>query len=277
MCTLPQTIDNLIIWVYNISRKKELLMSKTEVKEKVVDLLKEVQPQEGKEILAEIIKGIDTEEIKRREERLKKIKDLDELFSNQIKKWQEAGCPEQVMKMFKLLRDAVTGKAYKITPGKGNLPFLLCPGKTLSLYSLMAMVHNNNEVGRVYLLNPNAVTDQIEVPENPYAIFDVEIGKKTLGKSVKTAAKTIRAKGRLEIVNTESIALCIQTDVLKEHSVVATGSRCGGDLSVSSAPSVYIDNGGTPRLEPVTIEEAHFEKGSPSCSSRGFDRQLVVS
>jgi hypothetical protein len=233
-------------------------MKEQEIVGKVVEVLREVPPEKIDEVVVKAKNQLESEGKKIKKE------DLEKLFSNQIKRYEDANCPEQVIKLLKDLRDSVIEKASKMTLGKGNLPFLLCTGKTLSLYSLMAMVKNSDKVGYNYL-TPTDVTDQIETPDDPYAIFDVEDGEAMLGKSMQDAEKAIKAKNRFVLTAAEAIALCIQTDVLKRHYVDAPGSRYG---SAGEAPDVYLGRDDRPGLGWDYLGGAVSEWGSASCGSR---------
>ncbi len=133
----------------------------------------------------------------------------------------------------------------------------------LGICGLMAIVRNGDKVGYTYL-DPNEMTDNEEIPKNPYHIYDVETGKATLGKSPEDAEKIIKKQNRLRHITDEDIAVCVHTDVLSDHYLWSTGSRCRHSGGV---PGVYL-SGDRPRLDWRCAGGSDGGWGSASCRSR---------
>lgn len=186
------------------------------------------------------------------------------LFDSQIETLKSRGCPQAILEAFGNQRDAVLSKAAEMEIPEGHIPFVpVIPRSYMGIYGLMPMVRNGDKVGYTYL-DPNEMTDNMEVPKAPYFIYDVEDGKDMLGKSPEKAEKLIKEQNRSCLTADEGIAVCVHKDVLSEHYVDCTGSRCGRSDEV---PVVYLRDG-RPGLSWSDADDSVDGWGSASCRSR---------
>ena len=118
-------------------------------------------------------------------------------------------------------------------------------------------------MGYAYL-KPTAITDMVEIPDEPYYIFDVEDGESTKGMSPEKAEKTFKSQRRSALTAAEVMALATHTDVLSRHNLWASGSRCNAAVLV---PSVWL-NGDRPGFSWSCTDSSFSECGSPSLGSR---------
>ena len=222
--------------------------------EKLVEVLREVPPEERDEVVVKAKNQLEEEE----KESKRKKEDLEKLFDSQIKKMIDRGCPLEIVNMLREQRDRVLQKVSEITIGKKHIPFLPVISRIyLSIYSQMQMVRNGDKVGYTYL-KPSEITDVVETPQDPYYyIFDVEDGEAMLGKSPQNAEKTIKQQNRRGLTEVEVIALAIHTDV--RHCVDALGSRCGSER----APGLWLF-GDRPRLLWRSLDSASDGWGAAS-------------
>jgi hypothetical protein len=194
-----------------------------------------------------------------------KREDLEKLFDSQIQTLKDRGCPEQIVELLAEQKSSVLLKASEMTFEDGHIPFIpVIPRTYRSPYDLMAMVRNGDKQGYTYL-NPTAITDEVETPDKPYYIYDVEDGKALLGKSPEDAEKILKKQSRSPLTAAEVMALTTHTDVLKEHYVWATGSRYFGSDVV---PDVSLGSGARRWLGWIHITISASFLGSPSCGSR---------
>ena len=227
--------------------------------EKLVEVLREVPPEERDEVVVKAKNQLEEEE----KESKPKKEDLEKLFDTQIKILKDRGCPAAVIiDMLQEQRDDVLQKASEIPIGKKHIAFLpVIPRTFLSIYTQMQMVRNGDKIGYTYL-KPSEITDVVETPADPYYIFDVEDGEAMLGKSPQNAEKTIKQQNWRGLTEVEVIALAIHTDVLSRHHVDALGSRYGSD----GVPSLWLDGDG-PRLGWGPLDNADDWWGAASCRS----------
>ena len=189
---------------------------------------------------------------------------LEKFFDVQIATLKDRGVPEQIVEIFWNQKVAVLKKASGITFGKGNIPFLpVIPRIFRSPYDLMAMVRNGSRAGYT-LLNPTAISDVVDAPNEPYYIYDVENGESMRGKSPEVAEKILKQQKRSPLTAAEAMALAVYTDVLLRHHVWAAGSRYGGSDRV---PIVYLVDG-RPGLDWYYADFSDDRWGSASCGSR---------
>jgi len=221
--------------------------------EKLVEVLREVPPEERDEVVVKAKNQLEEEE----KESKRKKEDLEKLFDSQIKKMIDRGCPLEIVNMLREQRDRVLQKVSEITIGKKHIPFLpVIPRTFLSIYTQMQMVRNGDKIGYTYL-KPSEITDVVETPADPYYIFDVEDGEAMLGKSPQNAEKTIKQQNRRGLTEVEVIALAIHTDV--RHCVDALGSRCGS----GGVPFLWLD-GDLPELDWGSLDLAGGRWGAAS-------------
>ncbi len=171
---------------------------------------------------------------------------------------------EAIIKIFQDKRNETLNKAVEMEIPAGNLPILsVIPRSYLGTCGLMAMIRNGEKIGRSYL-NPNKITDNEDIPDEPYFALDIENGKATLGESPKDAEKIIKSQDRLCHILDEDIAVCIHTDVLLDRCLWSTGSRY---WSTDRVLGVYLD-GNAPRISYGSVDDSLYGRGSASCRSR---------
>jgi len=223
--------------------------------EKLVEVLREVPPEERDEVVVKAKNQLEEEE----KESKPKKEDLEKLFDTQIKILKDRGCPAAVIiDMLQEQRDDVLQKASEIPIGKKHIAFLpVIPRTFLSIYTQMQMVRNGDKIGYT-CLKPSEITDVVETPADPYYIFDVEDGEAMLGKSPQNAEKTIKQQNWRGLTEVEVIALAIHTDV--RHCVDALGSRCGS----AGVPTLWLHDA-EPRLDWVNLDGARDRWGAASC------------
>ena len=222
--------------------------------EKLVEVLREVPPEERDEVVVKAKNQLEEEE----KESKPKKEDLEKLFDTQIQTLKDRGCPAVIIDMLQEQRDDVLQKASEIPIGKKHIAFLpVIPRTFLSIYTQMQMVRNGDKIGYTYL-KPSEITDVVETPADPYYIFDVEDGEAMLGKSPQNAEKTIKQQNRRGLTEVEVIALAIHTDV--RHCVDALGSRCGS----AGVPTLWLHDA-EPRLDWVNLDGARDRWGAASC------------
>lgn len=197
-----------------------------------------------------------------------KQNDLKKLFDTQIAILKFRGTPEQIVEILQIQKGAVLKKASEMTFGDGNIPFLpVIPRSFRSPYDLMAMVRNGRKVGYT-CLNPTAISDVVETPQEPYYIYDVEDGSSTRGKSLENAEKIFKQQKRSPLTAAEVMALTTHTDVLSKHYVRAPGSRYE---SADKVPDVSFVIDARPKLGWDYVDDdddADDLRGSASCGSR---------
>lgn len=225
---------------------------------KLVEVLREVPPDERDEMVVKAKNQLEEEE---KESKVKK-EDLEKLFDTQIQTLKDRGCPTVIIDMLREQRDDVLEKASEITFAKGHIAFLpVIPRTFLSIYTQMQMVKNGDKTGYTYL-KPYEITDVVETPKDPYYIFDVEDGEAMLGKAPQDAEKAITQQNWRGLTEVEVISLGIHTDVLSRHYVDAVGSRYRSD----GVPSLWLGDD-RPRLGWLSLGHAADEWGAASCRS----------
>ena len=226
---------------------------------KLVALLREADPDKFDEAVKEAKNQLSQEAKKAKRE------DLEKLFDGQIQTLKDRECPEQIVEMLQNQRSSVLQKASEISFAEGNIPFLpVIKPAYLGYYGLMSMVRNGDKQGYCYL-NPTAITDEIQTPDELYYIYDVEDGEATRGKRPEKAIDIFKKQSRLALTAAEAVNLCIITDVLSRHYVWAPGSRYGRSDRV---PDVYLVSGGRPKLNWDYLDGSGDRWGSASCGSR---------
>ena len=229
---------------------------------KLVALLREADPDKFDDAVTQAKNQLTTEA------KQAKRNDLEKLFDSQIATLKDRGVPEQIVEILQNHKGQVVKKASEMTIGDGNIPFLsIIPRSYRSPYDLMAMVRNGNKAGYTYL-NPTAISDVVDAPQEPYYICDVEDGNSTRGKSPENAEKVLKQQKRSPLTAAEVTALSTHTDVLSRHYVWAPGSRYG---SADLVPIVYLGDGDRPGLVWGYVDDSDDSSsrwGSASCGSR---------
>jgi hypothetical protein len=189
---------------------------------------------------------------------------LRELFRAQMETLRQRGCPEEIVEALVKQEPEVIARASEMEVAAGNIPFVaVVPRTIVDANALTAMVVHDGKKGVNYL-EQSAISNVVEVPDQPYFIYNVEDGQAMFGKSPKTAEGLIKEQGRSCLTVDEVLALCIQTDVLSRHYVDAAGSRY---LHAFRVPFLSL-RGGEPRLRWDFSGIAYVKWGSASCRSR---------
>ncbi len=189
---------------------------------------------------------------------------LSELFDTQMETLKARGCPKSVIDVLTSKKSEVIAKATEIETADGHIPFVpVVPRTAVDLGDLMRMVRNRDREGFSYLYQSD-VSNVVDVPKEPYFIYDVEDGKDMLGKSPEKAEALIKKQDRTCLTADEGIALCVHTNVLSEHYVDCTGSRCRHAVRV---PRVCLGGDG-PKLVWDRADGSVDGWGSASCRSR---------
>lgn len=225
---------------------------------KLTVFFKGLTREEIDDVVTEARKQVDVETKEERKNGFTK------LFDSQMETMKSCGCPQAILEAFGKQRDAVLSKAAEMDIPEGNTPFIpVIPRSYLGIYGLMPMVRNGDKVGYT-TLDPNNITDVVDVPKGPYFIFDIEDGRKYLGKSPERAEELIKEENRSCLTADEGIAVCVHTNVLSDHYVDCTGSRFGHSYRV---PHVYLEDE-FPRLIWLNFDDSDHRWGSASCQAR---------
>ena len=243
--------------------KKEVKMGKEDkLVDKLVSLFKGISDKDIDKAIKEAKNRLVVEAKK------PKYEVLEKLFDSQIQVLWDRGCPDQIIGLLVAQKSSVLSKASKIAFENGHIPFIpVIPQTYRSFYDLMAMVRNGDKRGYVHLdpVVVTSITDKIKTPDKPYYIYDIEDGRRLVGKSPKEAEKILEEQPRSPLTAAEIIALCVHTNVLKHHYVQATGSRCSYDERDMVPDVVLLD---IPMLDQCWVNSESNSWGSPSCGSR---------
>ncbi len=226
--------------------------------------------------------------------RLTRLDQIETLFRRQLSTLKKYGCHEvgALHSLWEKLFPAVVKRLnYERWMGKDaeeiSIHFLpVIPRFTYGLHHLMKMVRVKSYCGGgsppVKLTgevwhNPKDFVDIIKgVPTDPYYILEVENGRETVRKDPRDVEKDIgRKEKRRGMTIDEAIALCIHTDVLSHHQLLAVGSRVLGE-HVGRIPEVSF--GGASPFPPIVGWEAfkigdrpyeweNYDYGTPVCST----------
>jgi hypothetical protein len=106
---------------------------------------------------------------------------------------------------------------------------------------------------------------ELDVPQAPYLLLDVDAGSSTLGVPPAEAERGIAAAGRMPLTIAEGLALLVSdSGVLRAgDSFTLLGARTGD----SRVPVVWTDGAG-PALRAWDRSGAHPRLGSASCGGR---------
>lgn len=208
------------------------------------------------------------------------------LFGSYIRRLKYRDYPECILNMARKRKNEVVAKAAKMSIPKGHIPFvgpIIQPTGYFGYICLMEMVRNGDEKGRIYQIvrngdngdyvsiYPSSISDIIDITavlrnnDSIYWLYDVEDGEATISKTPQDAEKILKKESRSPLTAIETINLCIFTDVLSRHSVLAVGSRYG---SPDEVPVVYLNGNDKPELGSSNINYSICDMGSPSCGSR---------
>ncbi len=185
------------------------------------------------------------------------------LFKKQLQKLIDAGYAQNIIDMLQEQMNTVLDTAVSMNVSDNHIPFIpVVPRSYWGLNALMNTIEYKGIKG-YSVLPPHEVTDEIQTPEKPYYIYDVEDGKEYLGISPKDSEKKIAKDSRSPLTVQEGIALALHVPVLQGHFLDCTGSRYRGNV-----PGVGLFGGGVPGLGWGNLGGSSGRWGSPSCRSR---------
>lgn len=199
--------------------------------------------------------------------------ELENLWNSQMERLEELlqkvtkcqHCWQIVLEIFHAQHNEIIDKASHMDIPKSHIPFVLViPQIYLGPYGLMSMVRNNNKVG-FSRVDPDKITDEVQTPKKPYAIYNVENGDETLINQPEEVKKTILKENRSCLTVAETIALCVHSKVLLDHFLACAGSRYGNDSWwTNQIPFIYLDHG-WPVLDWCVSSYSDINLGTPSC------------
>ena len=189
---------------------------------------------------------------------------MNKLFNEQMMRLRILKCPNHIIRAFFAQKEKLIKELGKMTFGAENIPFLLViPFEYLPLSEQLRMLRLRGVLG-FSNLDPEKITDPLELScKSPYFILDVEDGKNKLNRAPDVAYVVIRQEERMGLTLPETIALCVQKDVLCEHSVFAIESRYEKKL----VPGLGLEKN-QPILTSFEITKKDPNWGSPSCACR---------
>lgn len=143
-------------------------------------------------------------------------------------------------------------------------PFIVVPSRpnTIDLSDFMALVEFNGKRGRNYL-EPQSLTDVVEVPQRAHVLLDVEDGRQRLDMSPSVSYENIRCEGRLVYPLWYGLVHAIVFPcVLQDHYLDLVGSRYYSER----VPFLYLNEDG-PGLGSGFYDTTNPEWGAPSAGS----------
>jgi hypothetical protein len=189
---------------------------------------------------------------------------LDREFSAQISVLKRFNCPKGIIKTLESKRQSVITKAVGMC-FLGSKRILFCPvipTPHLSVPEQMLMVLNNDVPGCTFI-SPKDITDEVDAPREPYFIFGIDDGAKTLGWTPHQAERTFSRQPRRRGLNcAEAIGLCRASDVLSRFNIDAIASR----VKKAKIPFLWVV-GREPRLGADKVNTSNPNWGIPSCNT----------
>ncbi len=189
---------------------------------------------------------------------------LDREFSDQMAVLRHCNCPKPAIKMLENKRPQVIARAVGMTV-LGSKRVFFCsviPASQLSIPEQMLMVRNGDIPGCTFL-SPKDISDEVNVPQEPYFIFSIEDGTKTLGWTPQQAERTFSKQPRRRGLNcAEAIGFCRVSGVLSRFNIDAIASR----VKKVKIPFLWI-LGREPRLGADKANTSDPRWGIPSCNS----------
>lgn len=141
--------------------------------------------------------------------------------------------------------------------------FLLIPPQAISLAEAMSLIVVAGKEGRNFLSAAD-LTDEVEVPQGPYLMCEVEDGDSRRNIRPSVNRQNILSEGRSPYLTWEGIVHgVVFPEVLAHHAMDPVGSRCKSGYW----PHLYLDDG-RPKLDANLSDNAYPEWGVPSCGRR---------
>ncbi|MFH1392880.1 MAG: DUF5701 family protein [Patescibacteria group bacterium] len=190
---------------------------------------------------------------------------FDQQFSAQISTLRHCDCPRAITKALEKKRSQVITRAAGMTfLGSKRIFFSsIIPASQLSIPEQMLMVHNNDIPGCTFI-SPKDITDTVETPtREPYFIFGIDDGAKTLGWAPQQAERAFSKQPRRRGLScVEAIGLCRISDILSRFNIDAIASR----VKKTKIPFLWVV-GKEPRLGADNINTSAPKWGVPSCNT----------
>ena len=185
------------------------------------------------------------------------------LFDRQIQTLTDRGIPSDIVKKFQVQKPTVLKKAGEGPPTEEHIPFLpVIPDSFLSIEKQMTFVKNGTQKGKSHL-GTEKISTAVQVPKEPYYIFNVEDGRAMLGRSPNSAVTGIINQDRSPLTVEEGIAIAIHKfDILSDHFVDLPGSRHDDEVAY-----LWLSEG-RPKLNWSWANLSSARWGSASCGSR---------
>ncbi|MFI7587119.1 DUF5701 family protein [Spongisporangium articulatum] len=148
---------------------------------------------------------------------------------------------------------------------------------TVDPAALVPLLHLENST-RPGILDPNHGEEglapyrplpELDVPDGPYRLLDVERGDEFLGVPPGEAVETIRGRGRTPLTIHEGIALVATHPELlvKNHCFMLAGSRRTDSRGAKRVPALWISQG-APKLGWCWEGNPHSWLGTASAGGR---------
>jgi len=188
---------------------------------------------------------------------------FDKEFSAQMSTLKRHNCPKAITKTMEGKRLQVIARAVGMCFLGSKRVFFspAIPESQLSIPEQMLMVKNGDIPGCTFL-SPSDITDKANATQEPYYVFSVEDGAKTLGWTPYFGEKVFKAQpNRRGLSVVESISLCRHTDTLSRQNIDAIWSR----FKKEKIPFLWI-LGKEPRLGADKADTSDPRWGIPSCS-----------
>jgi len=185
-------------------------------------------------------------------------------FSARILALRHHDCPKTIIRNLENKRPQVIARAVGMTFLESKRVFFcpVIPASQLSIPEQMLMVHNNDIPGCTFI-SPSDITDEAEAPREPYFIFSVDDGSKTLGWTPQQAERALLKQPRRRGLNcVEAIGFCRVSNVLSRFNIDAIASR----VKRIKIPFLWIV-GREPRLGADKADTSDPRWGIPSCNS----------
>lgn len=189
---------------------------------------------------------------------------FDREVSAQISVLRRQGCPKTITKALENKRPQVISRAVGMTFLGNRRVFFssVIPASQLSIPEQMLMVRNGNIPGRTFL-SPKDITDEVELPQEPYFIFNIDDGARMLGWTPQQAERTFSKQPRRRGLNcAEAIGFCRVSDVLSRFNIDAIASR----VKRCKIPFLWVI-GREPRLGADKVNTSDPRWGIPSCNT----------
>ncbi len=185
---------------------------------------------------------------------------LEESFDKQMQTWIALGVSLFNIEVLLDQRQEVIDRASRLDLVSGHIPFLSVIPRNQSDINILMKTWAPQ--GYLCLGPVTQIRDKVRVPDQPYFIFDVEIGMATLGKSGLDIAESWEGIGRRGLTMEELMSMAIHMEFPKEYYyavALASQDRRGRAVRLLLA--------GRPEIYWVFLLHRHPHFGVPSCSS----------